>query len=105
MGSAKGVDDIVSILKNFKQQMKKSESIPDGEVSLGSVKDQMTARGSIKSRLSKNDKEAEIIAGVEAIRDQEPTIESGTDDELNEKDNQIVMKMVDDMIEKTILGE
>lgn len=105
-----GLNKTLELVKHWQDILKRASQTPKTAIQdsqrMASAGTQMKERGSLKDRLGKNDAEAEINAKVENLRMGRPSEEPSdlTAEEQEAIDDGIIAKLVDDMIEKTILG-
>lgn len=107
--SIKGVDLVLSDLSEWQKVISGAKKLKPIEVSHAergtNAKQQIAERGSLVDRLAQTSEEAESIYRAEQARNGEATNEDAslTDDELAKIDEDVVMRLVDDMIDRTIL--
>lgn len=106
--SVKGADETLNLIREWQQIIAKMKTqtrvVFDESGRIASAKDSMNERGSIKDRLAQTDEEAEVIAAAEAVRFGEETEQLNMSPEQEEAfEDEIAERLIDDMIEKTIL--
>ena len=105
----KGDEALNSVIDEWKKIIDQSKNIPevvyDQSVRMASPGTIAKERGSLVDRLANTNEEAETISRAEAVRRQEPTEESSelTQEQLDKIDNDVVMRLVDEFVYKTIL--
>lgn len=107
----KGIDPLLSDLSDWKNIISKSQKMGNINVDHAqrgsTAKQQIQERGSLVDRLGGTPEEAEAIWRAEQARRGEPTEESVemTPDQLNDIDENVVMRLVDDMIRTIMDGK
>lgn len=109
--SIKGADEAIDLLKKWEEVLKRMGSMTPKVIMSDSVRvgatpsQQLKERGTVKDRLAQTDAEAEAIAGADAARlGTDATVPEGLTAEQEEAlDDAVIDRMVDDIIERTIL--
>lgn len=101
------MEDILSEFNKFLDISNRVRSVDGEEISIDEQSSgrRVKERGGLKDRLAQTDEQAEAYAALDAVRMQEPHSHPNdiSDEELQSIDDEIVMKMFDDFIAKTIM--